>query len=78
MNDIFCYIEENYKDIETDMINTQRDNQQKKQQSQNIKIKMVPTDNGYITQKRKRRNELSKSYLKNMNKYEESTIITFD
>ena len=66
-NEILEYIMANLKDIESDMIRIQKDNQSKKHIDENIKVKMVQTDNGLVLQKRKKRIQLSKSSVKNMN-----------
>ena len=66
-NDILEYINVNIKDIETDMIKIQKDNQSKKNNDENIKVKIVHTNNGLVVQKRKKRIQLSKSSIKNMN-----------
>ena len=66
-NDILEYINVNIKDIETDMIKIQKDNQSKKSNDENIKVKIVHTNNGLVVQKRKKRIQLSKSSIKNMN-----------
>lgn len=77
-NDILSYIEENYDTIENDMITTQKCNQDKKLINDNIKIKVIKTDAGVITQKRKKRNELSKSFIKNMNTFVGPRMISFN
>lgn len=66
-NDILDYIIHNLKDIEADMINIQKENQNKKNNDDNMKVKVVQTDNGVVVQKRKKRIQLSKSSVKNMN-----------
>lgn len=66
-NDILDYIIQNLKDIEADMINIQKENQNKKNNDDNMKVKVVQTDNGVVVQKRKKRIQLSKSSIKNMN-----------
>lgn len=66
-NDILDYIIHNLKDIEADMINIQKENQNKKNNEDNMKVKVVQTDNGVVVQKRKKRIQLSKSSVKNMN-----------
>lgn len=66
-NDILDYIIHNLKDIEADMINIQKENQSKKNNDDNMKVKVVQTDNGVVVQKRKKRIQLSKSSVKNMN-----------
>ena len=76
-NDILSYIEDNYNTIENDMISTQKCNQDKKLNNDNMKIKVIKTDSGVITQKRKKRNELSKSFIKNMNTFVGPRTISF-
>jgi hypothetical protein len=75
-NDILDYIQTNIEDIETDMIKTQKDNQVKRED--NIKIKEIHTENGVVYQKRKKRNQLSKNSVKNMNLFNGQRIIKFD
>ena len=77
-NDILQYINQNLKDIEKDMVRTQKENQKKKNEEENIKIKEVHTDNGVILQKRKKRIQLSKSSMKNMNIINGHRVIQFD
>lgn len=78
-SDILEYIQLHKKKIEQDMISTQRENQEKKLNKDNIKIKTVETeDGGVITKTRKKRNELSKSVLKNMNQLSGKRVIRFD
>jgi len=77
-NDILDYINENIEDIEKDMIKTQKDNMKKKNEEENLKIKEIKTDNGVIVQKRKKRIQLSKSSMKNMNLINGKRIIMFD
>lgn len=66
-NDILEYIVSNIKDIESDMIHIQKENQSKKNNDENMKVKIVHTDQGIVYQKRKKRIQLSKSSVKNMN-----------
>lgn len=75
-SDILEYIQSNYEDIEYDMILTQRDNQTKREE--NIKVKEIQTPNGVVYQKRKKRNQLSKSSVKNMNLSTGNRLIKFD
>lgn len=77
-NDILEYIKSHLEDIEADMIKTQKDNQKKKGNEENIKVKEIVTDQGIIVQKRKKRNQLSKSTAKNMNLFNGHRIIQFD
>lgn len=77
-NDILDYIGSNLKDIENDMIKVQKDNQTKKNNEENIKVKVVQTDDGVVIQKRKKRIQLSKSSIKNMNLFNGQRTIQFD
>jgi hypothetical protein len=77
-NDILEYIEEHVKDIEKDMLATQKSNQNKKKNEDNIRVKAIQTENGVVYQKRKKRSQLSKSSIKNMNKLDGSRTIKFD
>lgn len=77
-NDILDYITKNIQDIERDMIKTQKDNQSKKNDEDNIKVKEIKTDNGVVVQKRKKRIQLSKSLMKNMNIISGHRVIQFD
>jgi hypothetical protein len=77
-SDILEYVNERKKEIEQDMIKTQKDNQEKKLNKDNIKVRVVETENGVVTKTRKKRNELSKSVLKNMNQLPGKRMIQFD
>lgn len=77
-NDILDYIQENFSEIESDMLLTQKQNQSKKKDEDNFRIRLVQTDDGVILQKRKKRSQLSKSSIKNMNKLTGSRTINFD
>lgn len=77
-NDILDYISNNIKDIENDMIKVQKENQTKKNNEENIKVKIVQTDEGVVIQKRKKRIQLSKSSAKNMNLINGQRTIQFD
>lgn len=77
-NDVLDYISENKERIEDDMVSTQKENQMKKLNQDNIKVKVVETDDGLVTTTRKKRNELSKSVMKNMNKQDGCRILQFD
>lgn len=69
-NNILTYIYDHYDVIENDMIITQKQNHDKKMNHDNIKVKLIKTESGStITQKRKKRIELSKSFIKNMNMF---------
>jgi hypothetical protein len=79
MNDILDYIRDHIEEIEEDMILTQRENQKKKLNKENLRVKVVETENGTkVTTTRKKRNELSKSIMKNMNQLEGSRVLQFD
>jgi hypothetical protein len=77
-NDILDYIQDNFSEIETDMLLTQKQNQSKKKDEDSYRIRLVQTDDGVIMQKRKKRSQLSKSSMKNMNKLTGSRTINFD
>ena len=77
-NDILGYINTNLNNIEKDMIKTQKDNQKKKNDDEHVKVKEIHTDSGVIMQKRKKRIQLSKSTLKNMNLINGHRVIHFD
>lgn len=77
-NDILDYIQEHLKEIETDMLTTQKQNQNKKKDEENMRVKTIQTENGVIYQKRKKRSQLSKSSIKNMNKLNGNRTIKFD
>jgi len=78
-NNILEYIEEHTKEIEEDMVVTQKDNQKKRTCTDNLKVKVVQNENGDETlQTRKKRNELSKSSMKNMNVMAGAMTIKFD
>jgi hypothetical protein len=77
-NDILDYIHNNIDFIEKDMVSTQKTNMIKKNNDDNIKVKAIQTDNGVVYQKRKKRNQLSKSSVKNMNLFSGQRVIKFD
>jgi len=78
-NEILDYINNNINEIEADMISTQKTNMNKKQNEDNIKVKAIHTENGIVYQKRKKRNQLSKNAVKNMNLFTgESRVVRFD
>lgn len=77
-NDILEYINEHLEKIDNDMLKTQRDNTLKKNHDDNIKIKEVKTNDGVIVQKRKKRIQLSKNSIKNMNLMNGQRTIKFD
>lgn len=77
-NDILEYIREQIEVIENDMLQTQKQNQIKRKDEENLKVKTIQTDNGIVVQKRKRRSQLSKSSIKNMNQLTGAMTIRFD
>ncbi len=77
-NDILDYIQEHMTEIETDMLTTQKQNQSKKKDEENMRVKAIQTENGIVYQKRKKRSQLSKSLIKNMNKLNGNRTIKFD
>lgn len=77
-NNLLEYIQKNMKDIEADMVKTQKDNQKKKTNEDNLKVKEIVTDTGVVVQKRKKRIQLSKSNIKNMNLFNGHRVIQFD
>lgn len=77
-NEILEHIQEKFTQIESDMLTTQKQNQSKKKDDENMRIKAVQTENGVVYQKRKKRSQLSKSSIKNMNKLTGSRTIRFD
>jgi hypothetical protein len=78
-NDILSYISTNIAVIEKDMVKTQKENQNKKNDDDNVKIKEIKTETGdVIVQKRKKRIQLSKSSIKNMNMINGHRTIQFD
>lgn len=78
-NKILDYITKHKDHIEADMVKTQKDNQKKKGQEENMKIKEIVTETGnVVVQKRKKRIQLSKSNIKNMNLFNGHRVIQFD
>jgi len=77
-NDVLEYIKDNMEVIENDMLITQKQNQNKKHDDDNMRIKTIQTEDGIIIQKRKKRSQLSKSSIKNMNKLSGNMTIRFD
>lgn len=77
-NSIIEYINEHKDEVESDMISTQKENMKKKNDVDNMKVKVIQTDTGVVTQQRKKRNELSKSFIKNMNRFDGTRKINFD
>lgn len=78
-NNILEYITQNIAHIEKDMIKTQKENVKNKSDEHNIKVKEVHGNDGtVIVQKRKKRIQLSKSSMKNMNIISGHRVINFD
>lgn len=77
-SEILDYIHNNLEEIEKDMITTQKNNMTKKQDEDNLKIKTIQTDNGVVIQKRKKRIQLSKNSIKNMNLINGQRVVKFD
>lgn len=78
-NNILDFVSKEKDYIENDMITSQKENQRKKCNIDNIKIKVVQNENGdEVIQRRKKRNELSKSFVKNMNHFHGTRTIAFD
>jgi hypothetical protein len=69
-NNILDYIEKNIECIEKDMIDSQRDSVVRRESSSK--------QNNRDDVPRKKRNELSKSFIKNMNRFDGSRTIKFD
>lgn len=71
-NGVLDFIAENILSIEQDMISCQKEN--------NIQKRQESTSRSKDTSKvhRKKRNELSKSFVKNMNRFDGSRMISFD
>lgn len=67
-NNILEYIQDHVKEIEQDMLESQKMNALRKE--------LVDAKNNGST--RKKRNELSKSFIKNMNRFDGSRLIQFD
>lgn len=78
-NDILDYIEQHSTAIEDDMIRTQKENQKKRMCNENLKVKVLQNVDGQpMYHTRKKRNELSKSSMKNMNVMSGAMTIKFD
>ncbi len=78
-NNILKYIEEHLEEIEKDMIQSQKLNQEKKKDKNNLKIKITKNENGKeIIISRKKRNELSKSISKKIIYNNSKRTIFFD
>jgi len=78
-NNLLQYIVQNHDEIESDMLKIQKENQEKKKDEKNIKVKEVVTkDGGVVVQRRKKRIQLSQSNVKNMNLYKGTRVIEFN
>jgi len=78
-NNIYNYIKLNKKIIESDMISSQKENNNKKLDKKNLVVKTIKSKNGSVQKiSRKKRIELSKSVNKNMQFNEQHTILYFD
>lgn len=82
-NKILDYMEHHHNIIESDMITAQKENSTRKQGSEQNKSKqcMQLNNKDVVTlssQQRKKRNELSRSFIKNMNKFGGIRTISFD
>ena len=75
-NDILEYIKHHYKDIEDDMINTQRDNVAKKNEETTSKSTVATTTK--TSSNGKKRNQLSKSCINNLNLMQGRHVVAFD
>ena len=75
-NDILDYIRTHFKEIEDDMINTQRDNQAKK--NTDAKKETVVTTTATSSTASKKRNLLSKSCINNLNLMQGRHVVAFD
>lgn len=78
-NKILEYIDLHKAKIEDDMVQSQKDNSVKRLDSDNIKVKFTKNEYGEtVVTKRKKRNELSKSFVQNMNQFVGRTMLSFD
>ena len=78
-NDIYTYIKDNKKNIENDMISSQKENNIKKLDKKNLITKVIKNKDGserLVT--RKKRNELSKSKSNNLHLAKGTRTIYFD
>jgi len=78
-NDIYAYIKDNKKNIENDMISSQKENNIKKLDKKNLITKVIKNKDGserLVT--RKKRNELSKSKSNNLHLSKGTRTIYFD
>jgi hypothetical protein len=78
-NNIYEYIRINKKIIENDMVFSQKENNNKKLDTNNLIIKTIKNKNGSVKKiSRKKRIELSKSVNKNMQFNKQNTTLYFD
>jgi len=78
-NHILSYIQDHVQMIENDMVLSQKENYSKRSDIENMKVKVVQNKDGdTIIQRRKKRNELSKSFVHNMNQFQGKTLISFE
>jgi hypothetical protein len=78
-NNIYNYIKLNKEIIESDMIFSQKENNNKKLDKKNLIVKTIKYKNGSVQKiSRKKRIELSKSVNKNMQFNKQHTILYFD
>jgi hypothetical protein len=78
-SNILVYIEANFSEIEKDMIDSQKKNQEKKNDKENLKVKVTTNDSGKeIITVRKKRNELSKAKSKKLTYNNNRRVISFE
>ena len=78
-NQILTYIGEHKDKIEDDMVCSQKENYSKRNDGENLKVKVTKDENGQtIMTKRKKRNELSKNFSQNLSTFVGKTTISFD
>lgn len=79
-NDVLEYIDNNMEAIESDMLKTQKENSLKRNDEENIKVKVITDEKTgeTVVQRRKKRSELSKSFANHMNTLVGQHTISFD
>ena len=77
-NDIIDYVMKHLKEIDNDMISTQKENSSKRLEEETMKVKTIQTNDGVVVQKRKKRNQLSKTSLNNVNLMQGHRTVQFD
>lgn len=77
-NDLIDYINKHYAAIEKDMINTQKANTSTKSGTDTVKAAAAAAAPADIMASKKKRNELSKSCLKNMNRFNGLHTLAFN